>query len=172
AVEKIIQTARAEFPNNELLPNTLLQIYLNNNRLTNAFELLGSQIQAEPTNVTALINYSGLKMRAQDWKSAVDACSRVLAVQPDNTFALMNRAISRLELGELENAEKDYSRLAELLPKPPYSVYYGLGEIYFKQRQKNKALQNYQKYLELAPRDSPEMKSIKEKIKLIKRGAF
>ncbi|HUR45023.1 MAG TPA: tetratricopeptide repeat protein [Candidatus Saccharimonadales bacterium] len=167
--EKTLKGALAESPGNESILNTLIEIYMSNGRLTNAFSVLQDQIQARPDDVNPRINYSALKIRAGAFEDAITMASEALKLESTNTFALMNRAIAGLQAGHFDQAEKDYQRLLTLLPKPPYSIYYGLGEIAYQKKNKKDALNNYDKYLELIPAGSPEERLIREKIKALKR---
>ena len=134
--------------------------------------MLKEQIHAQPENVNPMINYSALKIRNREYDDAIAMTTEVLKLDPKNAYGLMNRAIACLQSGRLDEAEKDYVTLLAVLPKPPYAIYYGLGEIALRKKNKKEALKNYDKYLELIPSGSPEERIVKEKIKTLKRGIF
>jgi tetratricopeptide (TPR) repeat protein len=170
--EKTLRTALAENPGNEGLNNTLIEIFMSSGQLTNAFSVLLEQIREHPDNVNPMINYSALKIRNREFDDAISMATQILKLKPQNNYGLINRAIAELESGRLDEAEKDYQALISVLPKPPYSVYYGLGEIAYQKKNKKDALKNYDKYLELIPSGSPEARIVKEKIKTLKSGIF
>jgi tetratricopeptide (TPR) repeat protein len=170
--EKALRTAMTEIPGGEALKNTLVEIYMSTGRITNAFTVLMEQIHAHPEDVNPMINYSALKIRNREFNDAISMATQVLTLQPTNSYGLMNRAIASLQSGHLDEAEKDYLTLISVLQKPPYSIYYGLGEIAYQRKNKKDALKNYDKYLELIPSGSPEARIVKEKIKTLKSGIF
>jgi tetratricopeptide (TPR) repeat protein len=171
--EKILQGALVQFPKSaEQLNNTMVEIYLGAGKLTNAFTILQSQITAQPENVNPMINFAALKIRNREFADAIEMTDRILKLQPQNTFALMNRAIACLETDRLDDAEKAYRQLLLILETPPYSIYYGLGEINYRKKNKNEAIKNFEKYLMMIAAKSPEAKIVKDRIKNLKSGTF
>ena len=59
-----------------------------------------------------------------------------------------------------------------ILKKPPYAVYYGLGDIAYRKKDKEEAIKNFDKYLELIPAKSQEALLVKDRIKKLKSGTF
>jgi len=95
-----------------------------------------------------------------------------LNLYPDNPYALMNRAIANLQNGKLDAAQSDYETLERILPKPLHTVYYGLGEVFYQKKNSKMALQYYNQYLKLAPRGTPEVKFVQERISKLKNGSI
>lgn len=171
--EKTLQAALTQFPNSaEILNNTLVELYMENGGITNAFAVLQAQIAAQPENVNPMINYAALKIRNKEFADAIAMTDRILKIDPKNTFALMNRAIACLEAGRLDDAEQSYNQLLPLLQSPVYSIYYGLGEIAYRKKNKEEALKNFDRYLQLIPAKSPEARLVKDRIKNLKSGTF
>ena len=150
----------------------MAEIYLNRRDMTNAMATLGKLLDVQPNNVEALINSAGLKIRMAEYGESISYLDRALQLQPENLYGLLNRGFANLQLGNLEAARRDYEMLERTLPKPMHAVYYGLGEIAFKTKQKRTALQNYERYVKLAPNGTAEMKLVQERIKQLKSGTI
>jgi tetratricopeptide (TPR) repeat protein len=129
-------------------------------------------MKVQTNNIGAMISFGAMKMRLNDPAAAVPYFDRALALSPQNLSALMNRAIANLQLGNLDAAQRDYEAIVDLLPKPPYAVYYGLGEIHLQKKNARQAIKNYTEYLKLVPITSPEARLVQEKIKRLKSGSF
>ena len=117
-----------------------------------------------------MINFAALKIRNREFADAIEMTDRILKLQPQNTFALMNRAIACLETDRLDDAEKDYRQLLSILEKPPYSIYYGLGEINYRKKNTPEAIKNFDTYLKLIPVKSREAELVKKRIEDLKSG--
>ena len=77
-----------------------------------------------------------------------------------------------LEAERLDESEQAYNELLKILQKPPYAIYYGLGEIAYRKKNKEEAIKNFDKYLQLIPSKSPEARLVKDRIKNLKSGTF
>lgn len=170
AAVKLLTDAQRRFPEQDIPFSTLSELYLANQFLTNAVVVLEQQLKLQPQNVTALNNYGHLLMRQGRYVDAVLVLSRAIAVQSTHPQALLNRAISNLQLGKLDDAQTDYEALQNALPRPSHAVAYGLGEIAFRQKKVRTALRHYNKFLELAPVGVPETEQVRQRIKQLKSG--
>jgi Flp pilus assembly protein TadD len=74
----------------------------------------------------------------------------------------------RGEEGDLEKAEKEYHLAIQLNPSYP-EPYEGLGLIYYKRGEKEKARAQFERYLSLAP-DAKDKRYIEHYLKKIKQG--
>ncbi|HMC26220.1 MAG TPA: DUF2723 domain-containing protein [Verrucomicrobiae bacterium] len=170
--EKILAAAQRQYPDHSEPYKAMAEIYLNRRDMTNAMATLGKLLDVQPNNVEALINSAGLKIRMAEYGESISYLDRALQLQPENLYGLLNRGFANLQLGNLEAARRDYEMLERTLPKPMHAVYYGLGEIAFKTKQKRTALQNYERYVKLAPNGTAEMKLVQERIKQLKSGTI
>ncbi len=173
----LLHAAQQKYPQAVSPFATEAQIYLANQDVTNALAVLERQIKIQTNKVPALLNYGQVKMQTKAAGEAIPYFTRALEQDPQNRVVLMNRAAACLDAGErdpskLDLAEKDYQTLLANLSKPPHWVYYGLGEVFFKKKQAEQAIEYYQKYLKLVPKDLPEAIQIQERIKQLKRGSF
>ena len=172
AAVKLLTEAQRRFPDQDIPFSTLSELYLANKFLTNAVVVLEEQLKLQPKNVMALNNYGHLLMREGRFTNAIPVLSQAIALQATHPEALLNRAISHLQLGNLDAAQTDYETLQNILPRPSHAVAFGLGEIAFRQRKERTALRQYNKFLELAPPGVPEIAQVRQRITQLKSGKF
>jgi tetratricopeptide (TPR) repeat protein len=128
---------------------------------------LRAVLQRERDDVQALLTQSALYIQTKRYAEAQTVASRVLELSPNNQAALMNRAIARLQSGELDGAASDYQVLYSQLPT--FSrVHYGLGEIAFRRKQNAEAIKYYELYLKHAAPDTEEAKQIASRLQQLK----
>ncbi len=116
---------------------------------TNAERVLA----ADADNPQALIYLGILGQETKNYTFGAQALTKVLKKTPNNFVAMRNRAILYLEAGKLNEAKQDYNVLLRNFPDL-YSVYYGLGEIAWQQKDTVEAIQNYTLYLKYVPKDN------------------
>ncbi|PRP79226.1 hypothetical protein PROFUN_12764 [Planoprotostelium fungivorum] len=61
-------------------------------------------------------NLAMLYVKQEKWEKAIKACTEALQIDKDNVKALFRRGKSRVALGDIDNAEIDLKRAAELDP--------------------------------------------------------
>jgi tetratricopeptide (TPR) repeat protein len=168
--EKALTSAQEQYPDRPEPYKALAEIYLNRRDAAKAGAILEKLVKSQPENVDGLINYAALQMRQERYAEAIPYLDRALLLQPDNFYARLNRGIANFKTGKLDAAWEDYQTLERSLPKPTYIVHFALGEIALQKKQKRTALEHYQKYLELAPPGTQEVKDVEAKIKALKNG--
>ncbi len=124
---------------------------------------------ADPDNAQALVYLGILGQETKNYAFGAEALSKVLKKSPNNFVALRNRAILYLEAGKLNEAKQDYNVLLRHFPDL-YSVYYGLGEIAWKQKDTPEAIKQYTLYLKYVPNDNQPV-LIQEKATISQRLA-
>ena len=73
---------------------------------------------------------SGLEaLEAQDFQEAVDGFTESLEAYKDNPWAYNGRGLAAFELGQIDQAEKDFKKAAKMYPAFP-SPHLGLAKIY------------------------------------------
>lgn len=102
----------------------------------------------------ALLYKGVILIQKKDYTGAIKPLNRVLELQPDNLNALQNLAIANLQLGNLEEAKRDYLRLQGMRPTD-FEPYYFLGEIAYKKKSTDEAIKFYEYYLKYS--DAPEL---------------
>jgi tetratricopeptide (TPR) repeat protein len=101
-------------------------------------------------NLQATLYRGVFELNLKSFDKAVDTFSRVLAKDPNSIAALQNRAVANLQAGHLDSARKDYEALRKIRPTA-HQVYFGLGEIAYKEKDKPAAIRNYELYLKYVP---------------------
>jgi len=167
---RILETAIAAAPNDENMLNAVLRLYLSSRQLTNALAIAQQLVKLSPDSPAALNNEGFIYLQMGKYDQALPPLDRLLAIQPNTAVALLNRAIARLQIGQLDGAKQDYEALQILSPKA-HQVYYGLGEIAYRQKNPKTALANYQLYLATAPPNTAEWKLVSTRVQELKSGA-
>jgi len=97
-----------------------------------------------------------MQMMLKDYDAAITTLNTVMRQDPDNLPPLLDRAISELQLGNLDAAKKDYQLYAEKRPGPSSILYYGLAQIAQKQNDKPGEIHYDKLYLQYAPTNTAE----------------
>jgi tetratricopeptide (TPR) repeat protein len=168
--DNILQAALAKYPEDKNLLAMVTQVQMAFGHHTEAMSTVEKLLKIAPDDPQALLNKGALCIQLKMFKEAVAPLTRLLALQSDNNAALLNRAIANLQIGELEAARGDYEKLRVAFPSA-FQVYYGLGEIAFRKKDKQTAIKNYELYLKHAPPNTEERKSISARLKELKDGS-
>jgi outer membrane protein assembly factor BamD (BamD/ComL family) len=85
--------------------------------------------------------------------------------------ARLNRAIAFLQLGQLTEAQKDYTELQKVYTNS-VPVFYGLGEIAYRNKETNAAVDCYERYLRAMSNApiSDEVLLVKTRLQELKPG--
>jgi tetratricopeptide (TPR) repeat protein len=169
AAEAVLQTAIRQRPRDPLPLAVAANVFLIRRMPTNALAMLDQQLALNPNDLSALLNKSAVLMQMERYQQAVQPLSLLLEKQPDNQAARMNRAIAYLLLNQLDLAKKDYNSLLQA-NREQFTIYYGLGEIAYRQKDKRAALKYYESYLKYAPKGIQERKDIEARVKQLKAG--
>ena len=161
--EQVLQSAMAEHPKDEALMAVVAQISARFGRVTNALSAVEHELVINPTNMPALVVDGYLQMEITNYLEAIAPLSRALSIDSDDYTARFDRAIAHLYLGELDQAQQDYRILERVFPGS-YKVYYGLGEIAWRRKDTNSAIRYYRLYLSNSVPESPEAKSIADRL--------
>jgi tetratricopeptide (TPR) repeat protein len=108
-------------------------------------------------------------MQLARYPAAIESFTAALALAPSNQVARLNRAIASLRADRLAAAQADYQFLAGLTPNSP-RVLFGLGEIAWRNRDTNAAIQCYSRYLSNGVPASAEHRMVQERLLQLKRN--
>ena len=172
AAEKVLREAQERYPLDDLPFATLGEIYLRMGRITNAMEVFEKELKAQPENSTALNNYARVKMLNKEFEAAIKLLDHAHSLDPKSLVILINRSISNLKVGRLEDAQRDYEALEKSMPKVPAAVYYGLFDIAYKKKNPKTAVKYAQLYLKDAVKGTPEYKEVLERMSKAKSGSI
>ena len=131
--------------------------------MTNALSVFELQVKAQPTNLLALVNYGGLSSQLEDFPRAIAMLSRAITLDPQSEPARLNRAISELRSGQLDEARKDYDFLLRINPSS-YRAYYGLAEIATQRKEWRNVADNCDFYLKHAPPGTAEYLDVEKRL--------
>ena len=139
-------------------------------RLDQAIATLEGAVKKFPPNPSILLDLAALRMQAHQYEQAIIHLTAALQLQPGYPMALLNRAIASFQLGNLKAAKKDYEILEQSTSEKYFQVYFGLGEIAFRQKDKSRAKKYYKLYLTYAPPGTPEYKQVAARLQALTDG--
>ena len=164
---RLLETEVAHHPDEDNLRNTAMQAFVSHGLFTNALALVEDKLRMAPNDPTWLFNKGYILIQNQAYDGAIDALSRVLAVQTNNNNARFDRAIACLNSGKLDAARADYLDLQRIVTNS-FPIAYGLGEIAWRQHDTNEAIRNYKLYLASANTNTDEAKIVGERLRALK----
>ncbi|MDX1952153.1 MAG: tetratricopeptide repeat protein [Verrucomicrobiota bacterium] len=115
-------------------------------------ELVEQILEQDPKHIQALTYKGIIQMETQEFQKARETFNEILDIEEGSISALHNRAIVNLKLDRLEDAEKDYTLLQKNVPTEP-TIYYGLGEIAYRQKNMADAIRFFSLYMKYAEKD-------------------
>lgn len=173
AAERLLVGAAPRFPKSTAPWDTLVDIYLQLNRITNALSVLDRQLQVQPDSHRALINYGAINARLDKFAEAIPYYDRALKIAPNDEIGLFNRATANAKLNRLDAAQKDFESLLNIAKSGYRAVaLLGLGDVHFRKKNKSLSIGYYEDFIKAAPEGSPEIAVAKDRIKLLESGSF
>jgi tetratricopeptide (TPR) repeat protein len=140
-----------EAPNNPELLTLLADIYNHQDRLTDATLIIDQLLQTGETSYDLFIIKGNVLYQQEHFAEALEYFQ--LALKKKRTNYLLGRLIQTLLRLNRTAEALYYTQIAlEFKPEDPFFLKY-LGQIYKKQKEWYRALEIYQKVIELAPRD-------------------
>ena len=80
-------------------------------------------VEADPTNIQAMLNVAGIAVNVQDYRLAYDLYNKVLALEPNNVEAYLSKAVAARGLNNLDEAEKIYREIIKDHPDYPQAQF-------------------------------------------------
>jgi len=161
---RLVETEIARHPDDDALSITAVQSFINRGLYTNALKLINTRLLRTPADPDWLFADGYVSMQVNDYAEAARAMTGVLEVQTNNVSARFNRALSNLQIGQLDAARADYLAVQSAYTTS-YQVAYGLGEIAYRKKENAEALRQYQIYLANAPTNTPEANTVRARVK-------
>lgn len=107
-------------------------------------------LEAEPENVSALINLGTARYNQRSYAAALEMYKRAIAVDPRHPLAQFNAGNALEELGRYGEAVEAYRCAVEL--DPGYAdAHYNLALAYSRIGEKRKAIPHWSRYMRLDP---------------------
>lgn len=132
--------------------NNLGAVYLRLSCLAEARQSLDRALSIRPDDPMALRNMAYLQLAAGQFNQAVETLSRLIRVRPSDCWAYEYRGEALYQLGRTAQAEASFAEALSLDPNSSMARY-RLGEIAYKRRDFEAALNHFRSYLQ---GDSPE----------------
>jgi tetratricopeptide (TPR) repeat protein len=114
--EKLLLDARKQFPGNATVLESLTQLYLLANRLTNALVSVEEQLKLNPKSSRALLDKSFILIQFKEYQEALQFLDQVLKLDPKNQAALMNKSAILIQLKSYKEALDPLDQMLKLDP--------------------------------------------------------
>ncbi len=164
---RLVEAELKKYPNELYLLASASRLYSQQGQFTNALAVVNRQLQIAPDDTTAMINKSYLCINVGAFDEGIRTLDRLLTLQPTNYPAMLNRAIAYLRTDRLDDAKRDYEALQQQVPQA-FQVYFGLGEIAYRRKETNSAIQHYEAYLSNSVTNSTEAQFVAKRLKELK----
>ncbi|HEY5039451.1 MAG TPA: tetratricopeptide repeat protein [bacterium] len=137
-----------------------VQLYKNQD-LPGAEVLYREAIKLDPSYFPAQLNLGILLFKAGRYDDSIKECTKAVSLYPTHPSAHFHLGNAYYAKMWWEEAMVEYEKVFHLDPNH-VDVHFALGGIYLNRGHKDKAVEYWRKYLELAPADSPKAKLAKE----------
>ncbi len=170
AADQKLRQLMDQYPKDLNLLSLVFQISTSFKSYTNALHAVDLALELKPDDVGALVNKGYLSIQISDHPTAIRALTTALSYDTNNATAKLNRAIAYLASDKLEEAQRDYAEMEKLFPSV-FQIYYGLGEIAWRNQDTNNAIRYYDLYLANAPAETDEAKTIGDRLLKLRTAA-
>jgi tetratricopeptide (TPR) repeat protein len=176
AAQATVETALKRFPQDPDLLATATKVFMDFGQYTNALSSIERQLQIRPDDPSALFYKGNACLQLNRYAEAIQPLTKVLEMETNNFskahyLAQFMRAKAYLGLDKLPEAKQDYIQLSQALPKE-FPVYYDLGEIAYREKNTNAAIQYYQLYISNAPTNFiDDLKLVNTRLAELKRAS-
>lgn len=103
--------------------NTSGLIYLAEGEVSMGNAEFKKAVEADPTNVQAMLNVAGIAINVQDYPLAYDLYNKVLALQPNNIEAYLSKGVAARGLKNIQEAETIYRDILAKHPDYPQAQF-------------------------------------------------
>ena len=153
--ETAVDSALRKAPQDTELLATATKVYMDFGLYTNALRVVERELEIRPDDPGALFYKGNACLQLNRYSEAIAPLTRVVNLETNNFskahyLAQFMRAKAYLGQNQLEDAKRDYLTLSKALPKE-FPVYFDLGEIAYREKDTNAAIQYYQLYKANAP---------------------
>ncbi len=162
AIEDLTKAVAAQ-PNNVVMRFDLGRAYLAGGDLQKAMNEFQQAVQRRANYGPAHLALAKLYLLQRQYANAISSADRVLqltSTQP-SADAILVKALSHVGLGELQKAEELLTRAISVYPRV-LEFRFELGRVYLARNQTAKAEENFQKALEIDPKDFRGMSGLAE----------
>jgi len=118
-------------------------------------------LKMDPSYFPSQLNLGILLFKSGRYDEAIKECTKAVALKSDNPSAHFHLGNAYYAKMWWEEALVEYERVFTLDPAH-VDVHFAMGGIYLNRGHKDKAVECWKKYLEVAPADSPKAKLAEE----------
>lgn len=122
--ERILRDAAAKYPKYPAVLDTLLQIYVQTDRLDEALQTSEAIIQADPDRAQSYINQATLYRRKNDATNALATVDRILRKSPQQPQALLYKIFLLIQAKDYAQARSAVDALLNVDPDNPEALLY------------------------------------------------
>ena len=101
--------------------------------------------------VSYFMKFGNFYLESKDYEKAIEQYEKVLEKEPENADAWFNRGFARVEKGDYEKAIKDFDLYIEKIDPYDSYAYNNRGVAYLRYKQNERAVENFNKAIELNP---------------------
>ena len=98
---------------------------------------------------------------------AVTTLNEILKMQPENTTALLNRAVAEVQLKQIKAAKADFKTFGQLMPQQRFVVDYHLADIASLENNIPEEIRCLKRYLRAAPEETAEYASVRKRLQTL-----
>jgi protein O-mannosyl-transferase len=149
-----------------ILKNRAVLLYGQGRRLE-AITDYNTLLKITPNSAEAHLNRGRLKQEAGDLEGALADFDITIRIAPDSADAFVDRAVVKSRLGDAGGALADCCEAIHRNPTAPLA-YLNRGFLFGKRGEREKALNDFQRSLDLAPRDWPYRAQIEAAISTLR----
>ena len=143
---------------------SIADLYQNSEQLDSAFTYYERSIEANPDNLLALNNYAYyLAVNNRDLDKAERMSARTVLEEPENVNSLDTYAWIFFKKKKYDLAQQQIDKALEIITEPSAELYHHAGDIYFMCGDPKKAVEFWEKALELDPNNELLIKKVKHK---------
>jgi tetratricopeptide (TPR) repeat protein len=167
--EQVAKAALVRNPQATEFMDLLSYFYLGVNRPDDAVPVLEQWQRVRPSDPAPFLRLAALLMGRQQHERALAMLDTALKSSPESVAALANRAICLLQLNRLDEARRAYEELDRKVPDQ-HIFAYGLAQIAERKKDSREALQQFERYLALAPTNTAEYTNVVLRVTQLKQG--
>jgi tetratricopeptide (TPR) repeat protein len=151
--EKILRAGFAKYPKYPGILDTLVQLYIQTDRLPDAFSTAQAIINADPDRVQSYINQAALYYRTKDTAKALQSIDQILQKSPQQPQALLYKIFLLLETKDYAKARTAIDTLLTVEPENGEALLYK-GVVEIETKQFAKAIEPLSRLLERQPNNA------------------
>jgi len=157
-------------PNRLITYLSLASMFNASRDFTNGLVAANELLARSPTNTVAMVLKANAQIQLQLCSQAIPLLDQVIAQEPTNQLALLNRGQAWSSLGQYPTARRDYETMLQIIPND-YRAYIALADLDERERHPAAAITNYEFFLQYAPTNLHEIDLVKARVQALKAKA-